>query len=86
MEKLADNIIRIQKMEQYFDEVIEAVNSNPNLIHHDVKIKKKLQELIDYYESGLWGSSSNFNLGLYSVIFLSKRTKIAVLDDRFGLL
>ena len=54
MEKLADNIIRIQKMEQYFDEITEAVNSNPNLIHNDVKIKEKLQELIDYYENGLW--------------------------------
>lgn len=54
MEKLADNIIRIQKMEQYFDEITEAVNSNPNLIHNDVKIKEKLQELIDYYENGWW--------------------------------
>lgn len=41
-------------MEQYFDEITEAVNSNPNLIHNDVKIKEKLQELIDYYENGWW--------------------------------
>lgn len=52
--ELAENIIRIQKMEQYFDEVTEAVNSNPNLIQNDVKIQEKLQELIDYYESDLW--------------------------------
>jgi len=53
-ETLEDKIARIQKMEQYFDEVTKAVNLNSNLMHHGVEFKEKLQELVDYYEKGQW--------------------------------
>ena len=54
MENLKDKIARIQKMEQYFDEILEGRKSNPNIIYEDEEIKKKFQELIEYYENGQW--------------------------------
>ncbi len=54
MEKLQARIARICKMEQYFDEVTEAVRLSQNLLYHDENVKNKLNELVVYYESGLW--------------------------------
>ena len=54
MENLQNRIVRIRKMEQYFDEVTEAVRLSRNLLYHDENIKNKLNELVVYYESGLW--------------------------------
>ncbi len=54
MDNLQVRISRIHKMEQSFDEVAETVFLNPNLVYHDENIKEKLNELTEYYESGLW--------------------------------
>lgn len=54
MEKLHDTITRIQKMEQCFDEILEGRKANPNIIDEDEEIKEKFQELLVYYENGLW--------------------------------
>ena len=54
MENIEKTIARVQKMEQYFDEILEVIRLNPKLLQDDLSIRKKLQELIDYYESGLW--------------------------------
>lgn len=54
MEKLHDTITRIQKMEQCFDEILEGKKVNPNIIDEDEVIKEKFQELLAYYENGLW--------------------------------
>jgi hypothetical protein len=54
MEKLQARIARICKMEQYFDEVAGIVRLNTDLLHHDESVKTKLNELVEYYEGGLW--------------------------------
>ena len=54
MKDLQDVIYRIQKMEQSFDEVLEALKCNSNIVKEDGEVFEKLQELTEYYESGLW--------------------------------
>ena len=54
MPMIQNTISRIEKMERYFDEVLEAANSDPNFLLNDREMKEKLQELIKYYENGLW--------------------------------
>ena len=54
MHMIRNTISRIEKMEQYFDEILEAKNSNPHSWQNDCEMQEKLQELIKYYESGLW--------------------------------
>jgi hypothetical protein len=54
MNAIDNTICRIQKMEQYFDEIIEVMNFNPELMHSDEVLQWKLQELIEYYENGQW--------------------------------
>lgn len=53
-ETLEDKIARIQKMEQYFDEILEARMINPNIIKDDENIREKFQELLTYYGNGQW--------------------------------
>ena len=52
--EIENTIARVQKMEQYFDEIAEVVRLNPELLQTDESIGEKLQELITYYEGGLW--------------------------------
>ena len=54
MNTIQNTIFRIQKMERYFDELLEVVNSDPDLLQSDSETQKKLQELIAYYENGQW--------------------------------
>ena len=54
MKRIEETITRVQKMEQYFDEIAEVVRLNPKLLQSDASIREKLEELIVYYEGGLW--------------------------------
>ena len=54
MKRIEETIARVQKMEQYFDEIAEVVRLNPKLLQSDASIREKLEELIVYYEGGLW--------------------------------
>ncbi len=47
-------IERIQKMEAYFDEVVEALKKDSAILEKDASVKEKLQILIAYYENGQW--------------------------------
>ena len=47
-------IERIQKMEQYLDEVLDAKNVDANQISQDAKVREMIQKLSDYYECGQW--------------------------------
>lgn len=53
-EKKQSMIARIQRMEQYFDEVSNAWNCNPQSVYADVLLQKKLQSLIVYMDNGQW--------------------------------
>ena len=54
MKRREDTIARVLQMEQSFDEITEVVRMNPELLQNDESMKEKVQELIAYYESGLW--------------------------------
>jgi len=47
-------ISRIQEMEQYLDEVLQAKENNPESFKSDGNIQKKVMKLTQYYENGLW--------------------------------
>lgn len=54
MKRIEETIARVQKMERYFDEITEVLRLNPKLLQGDASIREKLEELIVYYEGGLW--------------------------------
>ena len=45
---------RIRQMEQYFDEVEDALRTGPNAMQEDIGIQKKIQKLSGYMQSGMW--------------------------------
>lgn len=47
-------VLRIQRMEQDFDAVLAAKESNPAAFWEDLTVREALQRLADYQESGLW--------------------------------
>lgn len=47
-------IARIKQMEQYLDEVMDAVNTYPDSLSEDEHVREKIQELRHYYENGQW--------------------------------
>lgn len=51
--KQMETIVRIQKMEQLYDDVLAASHTGRNFIE-DESIGEKIRELTDYYENGLW--------------------------------
>ncbi len=53
-EKLQKRILRIQEMEQYYDEVLHAVNACPDAAIEDDVIRKKVQMLEEYCTGGQW--------------------------------
>ena len=53
-DNLQERIARIQRMEQYLDELLEARAITANAINKNPVLQEKLQELTDYYEGGLW--------------------------------
>lgn len=52
--ELQDTIVRIQRMEQYLDKIIDVMNTCPSFIKEDIYVREMLQELADYYETGQW--------------------------------
>ena len=52
--KIQQTIIRVKKMEQILDEVLDVLNTSPNSIKEDVAIREKVQQLIQYYDGGEW--------------------------------
>ncbi len=53
-EKLQQRILRIQEMEQYYDEILHAVNACPDAVVEDEVIRKKVQMLEEYCTGGQW--------------------------------
>lgn len=53
-EPLEKIIKRVQKMEAYFDEVVEALKKDAAILEKDASLKEKLEILIAYYENGQW--------------------------------
>jgi len=49
------NIVnRVCQMEQYMDEVAEALKSNPEKINNSDELRKKVEILAEYMDSGQW--------------------------------
>ena len=53
-ENREDIIDRVKRMEQYFDEIGEAVKNDAKAVYKDESLQKKWQELLAYYEGGQW--------------------------------
>ena len=47
-------IARVMKMEQCFDELLAAKETDPDSFLKDPEIRARLNTLIDYYENGQW--------------------------------
>ena len=54
MNEPKDIVIRIQKMEEYLDCILEKKKDDFWNIQEDIEAQKMLRELIGYYESGKW--------------------------------
>lgn len=52
--KLVEAIQRVQKMEQYLDEILEVFQENPQNIWENEELQEKLKALLEYYSNGLW--------------------------------
>lgn len=52
--ELQNTINRIQRMEQYLDEVLNVMRNKPSFITTDVTICEKIDALTQYYENGQW--------------------------------
>ena len=49
------NIVnRVCQMEQYMDEVAEALKSNPEKLNNSDELRKKVEILAEYMDSGQW--------------------------------
>ena len=48
------NIARIRQMEQYFDEVLNVLDVNSELVYQDANVQKMMQVLTEYMDSGQW--------------------------------
>ncbi|MBO5178634.1 MAG: DUF4298 domain-containing protein [Lachnospiraceae bacterium] len=54
MENKTGIIDRIQQMEQYMDEVAEALRNAPDKLKSSDELRKKIATLTDYMDSGQW--------------------------------
>ena len=45
---------RVRLMEMYFDKLLGAVNTDPDLLKSDDTVKEMLNKLKEYFESGMW--------------------------------
>lgn len=50
----AEVVNRVQQMEQYMDEVSEALKISPNKVKEDRMLCEKIKILTNYMDSGLW--------------------------------
>ncbi|MBQ7862982.1 MAG: DUF4298 domain-containing protein [Lachnospiraceae bacterium] len=50
----AEVVSRVQQMEQYMNEVAEALRNAPNKLKNSVELCKKIAALTDYMDSGQW--------------------------------
>lgn len=54
MNENKDVIARIQQMEQYMDEVGEALKNSPEELKNNGELCRKVEILTDYMDSGQW--------------------------------
>lgn len=47
-------IHRIRQMEQYLDDILAAAAADLGAVRDDPALRAKYQELVTYYEGGLW--------------------------------
>ena len=47
-------IDRVRQMEQYMDEIIEILNSNPDELKSNNELQQKVEILTNYMDSGQW--------------------------------
>ena len=51
---LEEAIQRVQKMEQYLDDILEGLHEDDQNIWEDEVLQEKLKDLSEYYNNGLW--------------------------------
>ena len=51
---LEEAIQRVQKMEQYLDDILEGLHEDDQNIWEDEVLQEKLKDLSEYYSNGLW--------------------------------
>ena len=51
---LEEAIHRVQKMEQYLDEILETLHEDSQKIFEGEVLQEKLKSLSEYYSNGLW--------------------------------
>lgn len=51
---LEEAIQRVQKMEQYLDDILEGLHEDDQNIGEDEVLQEKLKDLSEYYSNGLW--------------------------------
>lgn len=51
---LEEAIQRVQKMEQYLDDILEVLHEDYQNIWEDEVLQEKLKALSEYYSNGLW--------------------------------
>ena len=51
---LEEAIQRVQKMEQYLDDILEGLHEDDQNICEDEVLQEKLKDLSEYYSNGLW--------------------------------
>ena len=49
-----ETILRIRRMEFYFDTLRSAAETVPHLLREDDPVRDMLRELVTYYEGGQW--------------------------------
>ena len=54
MTDLQLTVARIQRMEQYLDDILEVKKCCAEIVIKTPELQKKLQQLTEYYESGQW--------------------------------
>ena len=52
--KVKRAISRIQQMERYLNQVLLALDTQPEMINRDAAIREAIQELVQYYDNGQW--------------------------------
>jgi len=51
---MTEQIQRIKKMEFYFDTLLRAHRIDPDWIRKEVPLRQMLDDLLFYYDNGLW--------------------------------
>lgn len=51
---LEEAVQRVQRMEQYLDDILEEIHEDFQKLWEDERLQEKLKVLSEYYSNGLW--------------------------------